>query len=125
MVVKSVKLIDAIGIALIIAGIVMTAINFFTVRGPDSDVISSTIEEIAPASPPPVRRLDRIFGFPIALFTTAPPHHQESGAYNPWRMKNWIVCLDGKQFYSQESSSETCLEHGGLRAYGPGKRLDE
>jgi hypothetical protein len=46
------KLIDAIGIVLIIVGIVMTAMSFFASRGPNSDVISSTIEEIAPAPPP-------------------------------------------------------------------------
>ena len=124
------KLIDAIGLGLIIVGIVMTAVNFFASRGPNSDVISSTIEEIAPA-PPPVRRQ---YGRPIALLSTAPPHHQQQQqeVYSPYRMKNWAQCKDGTQAYSwsgqfpvEPPPEPPCVKHGGLRAFGPGKRLNE
>jgi hypothetical protein len=46
------KFIDIIGIVLIIVGIMMTAVNFFAVRGgPSSEVIGSSIQEIKPEPP--------------------------------------------------------------------------
>jgi hypothetical protein len=123
-----VKLIDAIGIVLIIVGIMMTAINFFAMRGPSSEIVDSEVHEITPAPPSAPKQ----FGQPIAFFETAPPHHQQSEVYVPWRMGDWAQCLDGQQFYETNEQYPTeppaelpCKEHGGVRAYGPGKRLNE
>jgi hypothetical protein len=117
------KLIDVIGIVLVIVGIMMTAVNFFASRHRGSDVVDFSIYEIKPPSPP---------GQPIAFFETAPPHHQQSDVYVPWRMGDWVQCLDGKQFYETNEQYPTeppaalpCTSHGGLRAYGPGRRLNE
>jgi hypothetical protein len=111
----------------IVLGAVMTALNFFATRGPSSEIVDSSIQEITPA-PPPVQRH---FGQPIALFTTAPPHHQQD-VYVPWRMGDWAQCLDGQQFYETNEQYPTeppaelpCARHGGVRAYGPGRRLNE
>lgn len=43
-----IKLIDAIGIALVIVGIVMTVLSFFTTRGPSAEVRDVQIHEIQP-----------------------------------------------------------------------------
>jgi hypothetical protein len=123
------KLIDAIGLGLIIVGIAMTAMTFFASRSDQSsEVVDSSIQEITPAPPPIHRR----FGQPIAFFETAPPHHQQSDVYVPWRMGDWAQCLDGQQFYETNEQYPTeapaempCARHGGVRAYGPGRRLNE
>ena len=59
------KLIDAIGIGLIVVGITMTAMSFFHARGPSSEIVDSEIHEITP-SPPPAHKQ---FGQPIAHST--------------------------------------------------------
>jgi len=53
-------IVDRILWSLIVIGLTMTAVNFFAARGPSSEVISSSIQEIKPA-PPPARH----FGQPI------------------------------------------------------------
>ncbi len=72
------------------------------------------------------------FVITVALFTTAPPHHQQSDVYVPWRMGDWTQCIDGQQVYETNEQYPTeapaelpCVKHGGLRARGPGKRLNE
>jgi hypothetical protein len=64
----------------------------------------------------------------VALVLTAPPETIPG----PYRMGDWAQCLDGQQFYLRNPQSITespaeppCMKHGGLRSYGPGRRLDE
>jgi hypothetical protein len=49
-----------------------------------------------------------------------------------YRMKDWATCRDGTQEYARNAqfpleppSVTPCAAHGGVRAYGPGKRLNE
>ena len=49
-----------------------------------------------------------------------------------YRMGDWAQCVDGTQFYKRNEQYPTeppaeppCTQHGGLRANGPGKRLNE
>lgn len=50
----------------------------------------------------------------------------------PYRMGDWAMCRDGTQVYSRNAqypleppAENPCTAHGGVRAYGPGKRLNE
>jgi len=65
----------------------------------------------------------------VALANTAETSPQVP---SPWRMADWIMCRDGQQFYDRNPQFPTerpidnpCANHGGVRAYGPGKRLNE
>lgn len=49
-----------------------------------------------------------------------------------YRLGDWAVCRDGTQIYERnplyplEAPAENpCRHHGGMRAYGPGLRLNE
>jgi hypothetical protein len=51
---------------------------------------------------------------------------------NVYRMGDWAVCRDGAQVYSRNAQypleppvEQPCAGHGGVRAYAPGKRLNE
>jgi hypothetical protein len=70
----------------------------------------------------------------IAVALTATLAVTSSGpqSYIPWRMADWVMCMDGEQFYDRNPQFPTerptdnpCAKHGGVRAYGPGKRLNE
>jgi hypothetical protein len=59
-------------------------------------------------------------------------HDQRPTVQMPWRMHDWATCVDGKQVYSRNPqypleapAEEPCAEHGGVRAFGPGLRLNE
>jgi hypothetical protein len=50
----------------------------------------------------------------------------------PWRMGDWVTCRDETQFYLinpqfplEPPMEVPCARHGGVRAFGPGKRLNE
>jgi hypothetical protein len=66
----------------------------------------------------------------IVAFTLA--HDPKEGVQAPWRMGDWATCRDGTQTYSRNPqypleppTREPCIGHGGVRAYGVGKRLNE
>ena len=51
---------------------------------------------------------------------------------SPYMMGDWVICRDGTEHYERnaihplEPSAEiACARHGGVRAYLPGKRLNE
>jgi len=63
-----------------------------------------------------------------ASITTAEP----PSVPTPYRMKDWATCRDGTQTYSRNAifpleppADDPCARHGGVRAHGPGKRLNE
>ena len=50
--------------------------------------------------------------------------------FQPWKMADWAICVDGKQIYMLSAEHpldgplvDPCVEHGGLRAYGPGASI--
>jgi hypothetical protein len=66
-----------------------------------------------------------------ALFV-ATAHDPKTGVQAPWRMGDWATCRDGTNVYSRNPqypleppAEEPCTGHGGVRAYGIGKRLNE
>ncbi len=65
--------------------------------------------------------------YPPSQIPNAPPF-----VHNPYRMADWATCRDGTNVYSRnpqyplEPPAEApCVQHGGVRAYGPGQRLNE
>ncbi len=65
------------------------------------------------------------FVFAAALATADAGRPQ---AYTPWRMGDWTTCRDGTQVYQypfEDPAELLCAGHGGVRAHGPGKRLNE
>jgi hypothetical protein len=51
---------------------------------------------------------------------------------SPYRMGDWTVCRDGTERYERNATHPldpppeiACSRHGGVLAYGPGKRLNE
>jgi hypothetical protein len=66
----------------------------------------------------------------VALFATMAPYPHD--VPTPWRMGDWATCRDGTQSYSRNAQYPTdppadrpCARNGGVRAFGPGKRLNE
>jgi hypothetical protein len=64
-----------------------------------------------------------------ALAAASGAHH---AVRSPYSMGDWATCRDGTHVYSRnpqfplEPPSETpCALHGGVRAWGVGKRLNE
>jgi hypothetical protein len=62
----------------------------------------------------------------------AAPHDHTPLMHTPWRMGDWATCRDGTQTYSRNAeypleppAEAPCAQHGGVRAYGIGKRLNE
>ena len=120
------KLIDAVGIALIIFGVVLTALSYFGVKNKVN-----------------------YYDIPVTIFYDVPERSYFDGRYiraslhhssrqpseripTPYRMADWAQCMDGTQVYSTNPQYPTeppaeppCVKHGGLRALGPGKRLNE
>jgi hypothetical protein len=65
--------------------------------------------------------------WPPSKIPTSPPF-----VHNPYKMADWATCRDGVQVYSRNAqfpleppAEVTCALHGGVRALGPGKRLNE
>ena len=64
---------------------------------------------------------------PSQLPTSPPPP-----VHIPYRMADWATCADGTNVYSRNAqypleppAERPCAEHGGVRAFGPGRRLNE
>ena len=50
--------------------------------------------------------------------------------FQPYKMADWVTCVDGRAVYTLDAKhpldgplADPCIEHGGLRAYGPGASI--
>jgi hypothetical protein len=73
-----------------------------------------------------------VFAIAVAIIAFTAAHDPKGGVQSPWRMGDWAVCRDGTNVYSRNPqypleppAEEPCTGHGGVRAYGIGKRLNE
>jgi hypothetical protein len=111
------------GILLIIIGILMTVSLFLAKVGPNVEVRDFSIHEIPDAQPPTRLPHDR-----IRFSDSGVPDSVAMG----YRMRDWEYCMDGTWFYARNSfqpidpfAETPCAQHGGIRAHGPGKKLNE
>jgi len=67
-----------------------------------------------------------------AAVSIAATNDQRHPMEMPWRMGDWATCRDGTHSYSRNPqypleppAENPCVGHGGVRAFEPGKRLNE
>ena len=121
------KLIDAIGLALIILGAAMTALCFLVVPVTETKLMlkgDAIFYDI-----PPQNYYDYRYQRAALITTNSGLPNVPSLGY---RMGDWAICHDGTAFYERNEQYPTeppadppCTKHGGLRSYGPGRRLNE
>lgn len=110
------KIMGAIYFTLVFISIMMTVLLFFAKIGPSVEVRDFTIHEIPGPLPRPQP--------PDRIRFSGPGQSAQVVIPMGYRMRDWAYCMDDTWSYARDAAEIPCTRHGGVRAYGPGERLN-